>query len=149
MERRPEAERPRASAGDVLGRRNGASVDPRWRSHYDNLMDIRERLIGRRGDMGELSSVEEANHSINPADRGTEEYDTGARFGQFSSDQEALFEIDQALRRIEEGTYGVCEVTGKPIPEDRLEAVPWARYAKDVEVEIENDRASRKPRHVF
>jgi len=39
-----------------------------------------------------------------------------------------LTEIDEALRRIEEGTYGICEGTNKPIPKARLEAQPWARY---------------------
>jgi RNA polymerase-binding transcription factor DksA len=108
---------------------------------------MRDRLVRRRGDLGEIAPVEEANHSINIADRGTEEYDLGAQFGQFSNDQEAIYEIDQALRRIADGTYGICEGTGKPIPEERLNAVPWTRFAKDVEGEVERERQSRKSPH--
>lgn len=44
-----------------------------------------------------------------------------------------LTEVQQALKRIEQGTYGKCEVCGRPIPEKRLEAIPWA--ARDVEHE--------------
>ncbi len=41
--------------------------------------------------------------------------------------QEMIEEIDRALAKFDEGTYGICEVSGEPIPEERLEAIPWAR----------------------
>jgi RNA polymerase-binding transcription factor DksA len=85
----------------------------------------------------------------NPADRGTDEYDMGAALSLISSEQNALFEIDQALRRIRDGTYGVCEATGKPIPAERLDAVPWTRFARDVEEKLEREEQARKPRHVL
>jgi DnaK suppressor protein len=46
-----------------------------------------------------------------------------------SSEREQLYEIEQALKRIEDGTYGICEVTGKPIGRARLEAIPTARLS--------------------
>jgi DnaK suppressor protein len=46
-------------------------------------------------------------------------------------DRDTLEKIDRALRRIEEGTYGISEVSGKPIPLERLEAVPWATTLVD------------------
>jgi|ERR1700704_131250 RNA polymerase-binding protein DksA len=46
-------------------------------------------------------------------------------------DRDTLGKIDRALRRIEEGTYGISEVSGKPIPIERLEAVPWATTLVD------------------
>ena len=46
-------------------------------------------------------------------------------------DQDTLARIDRALQRIEEGTYGISEVSGKPIPIDRLEAVPYATTLVD------------------
>jgi RNA polymerase-binding transcription factor DksA len=73
----------------------------------------------------------------------------GAALSLISSEQNALFEIDRAIRRIREGTYGICEATGKPIPADRLEAVPWTRFARDVEEKLEREEQSRKPRHVL
>jgi DnaK suppressor protein len=45
--------------------------------------------------------------------------------------EELLAEIDAALTRIEDGTYGICEGCGKPIDEDRLEAIPWTRFCID------------------
>jgi len=44
------------------------------------------------------------------------------------SERKLIVEIDDALDRIENGTYGICEGTGQPIPKERLEAIPWARY---------------------
>ena len=43
-------------------------------------------------------------------------------------ERKMLKEIDDALQRIEDGTYGICEATGKPIAKARLEAKPWAKY---------------------
>ncbi|HEY6228684.1 MAG TPA: TraR/DksA C4-type zinc finger protein, partial [Verrucomicrobiae bacterium] len=82
-------------------------------------------------------------------DRGTDEYDMGAALSLISSEQNALLEIDHAIRRIRDGTYGVCEATGKPIPPERLDAVPWTRFARDVEEKLEREQQSRKPRHVL
>lgn len=48
-----------------------------------------------------------------------------------------LAEIDAALERIRRGTYGVCEATGKPIPKERLRAIPWTRYTRDAAAEVE------------
>jgi DnaK suppressor protein len=147
VDRTKAANRGAATAGDVLG--GAATINPKFQKYYDRLVEMRDKLVTRRGDLGEIAPVEEANHNTNVADRGTDEYDLGAQFGQFASDQEALFEIDQALRRIDDGAYGICEATGKPIPEERLDAIPWTRFAKNVEGEIERERQSRKPQHIL
>ncbi|MGC8990728.1 MAG: TraR/DksA family transcriptional regulator, partial [Verrucomicrobiia bacterium] len=63
-----------------------------------------------------------------------------------SSDQDALYEIDEALKRIEKGTYGICEITGKPIPKERLDAIPWARFTVDAQIQLERDGALRHKR---
>ena len=48
---------------------------------------------------------------------------------QLSSEQDVLFEIDEAIRRIENGTYGICEMTDEPINIERLEALPYVRHS--------------------
>jgi RNA polymerase-binding transcription factor DksA len=53
-----------------------------------------------------------------------------------SFEQEALYEIDAALKRIEDGTYGICELTGKPIPWERLEAIPWTRFSLEAQNQL-------------
>lgn len=55
-------------------------------------------------------------------------------------DFEKINLIDAALEKIENGTYGICEVTGKNIPEARLNAIPWTRYSIEAAAEIEKER---------
>ena len=57
-------------------------------------------------------------------------------------ESQAVAEIDEALRRIDEGTYGQCERCGKPIDERRLEAMPTARYDAQCQAEIEASRGT-------
>jgi len=72
---------------------------------------------------GDLSSM-----PIHMADIGTDNYEQEFALGLMDSERKLLREIDDALERIEQQTYGICEGTGKPIPKARLEAQPWARY---------------------
>ena len=72
---------------------------------------------------GDLSSM-----PIHMADIGTDNYEQEFALGLMDSERKLLREIDDALQRIEENTYGICEGTGKPIPKARLKAQPWARY---------------------
>src|SRR5436309_15000737 len=59
-------------------------------------------------------------------------------------EQDALYESDQALKRIELGTYGTCEMSGKPIPRARLEAIPFARFTVECQSQLEKQsKASR------
>ena len=54
-----------------------------------------------------------------------------------------MYEIEEALKRIEEGTYGICELTGKAIPKSRLNAIPWARYTVKAQAQLEKDGGGR------
>ncbi|NIP22430.1 MAG: TraR/DksA family transcriptional regulator [Phycisphaerae bacterium] len=72
---------------------------------------------------GDLSSM-----PIHMADIGTDNYEQEFALGLMDSERKLLRETDDALQRIEQGTYGICEGTGKQIPKARLEAQPWARY---------------------
>ncbi len=72
---------------------------------------------------GDLSSM-----PIHMADLGTDNYEQEFALGLMDSERKLLREIDNALGRVENKTYGICEGTGKPISKARLEAQPWARY---------------------
>ena len=72
---------------------------------------------------GDLSSM-----PIHMADIGTDNYEQEFALGLMDSERKLLRETDDALQRIEQGTYGICEGTDKPIRKARLEAQPWARY---------------------
>jgi RNA polymerase-binding transcription factor DksA len=63
-----------------------------------------------------------------------------------SSDQDAVYEIEEALKRIEKKTYGVCELTGKMIPKTRLNAIPWTRFTVGAQAQLERDGALKSRR---
>ena len=100
------------------------------------LLEKRHEIIGNVNEMtdetlkksrldasGDLSSM-----PIHMADIGTDNYEQEFALGLMDSERKLLNEIDDALQRIEDKTYGVCEATGKPIGKARLHAQPWARY---------------------
>ena len=80
------------------------------------------------------------------ADAGTDSFDRDLSLSRASSGQDAVYEIDQAINRIHNGTYGICELTGKPIEAARLEAIPWARFSVEAEKKLEKEGAVRRAR---
>lgn len=81
-------------------------------------------LKSPRGDAaGDLSSM-----PIHMADIGSDNYEQEFALGLMSSERKIVREIIAALKRIDNGTYGICEGTGEPIPLPRLNGIPWARY---------------------
>jgi RNA polymerase-binding transcription factor DksA len=86
------------------------------------------------------------SYSLHMADSGTDNFDRDFALSLLSSDQDAVYEIEEALRRIEKETYGVCELTGKPIPKARLEAIPWARFTVEAQMQMEKDGIARQRR---
>ena len=74
---------------------------------------------------------EDAVYDNHLADTATETYDRELDYTLEENSEHVLAEIQAALKRIEEGTYGVCSNCGKPIPEERLEALPWATLCID------------------
>jgi RNA polymerase-binding protein DksA len=110
------------------------------------LMKQRARLLSMREDLAKEiqrlrgEACEEApNYSMHMADAATDSFDRDLVLGLVSFEQEGLYEIDAALKRIEDGTYGVCELTGKGIPWERLEAIPWTRFSIEAENQIEGN----------
>ena len=146
----PDIEKHRAAtAADILAPPpKTPRIDPRWQKHFDRLNRLRESLAQHRSDQLSDASGSQS-FSDNPADRGTDEYDTGAALSLISSEQNALFEIDQAIHRIRDGSYGICEATGQPIPPDRLDAIPWTRFTREVEERLERELEARKPKHIL
>jgi len=84
---------------------------------------------------GDLSSM-----PIHMADLGTDNFEQEFSLGLIDGERRLLMEIEDALDRIENGTYGICEGTGKPIAKARLEAQPWARYSIEYAKMLEEGR---------
>ena len=74
---------------------------------------------------------------MHQADAGSDAYDRDFALSMLSKEQGSLYEIDEALKRIEGGTYGVCEICEKPIRHDRLEALPFTRFTVECQAELE------------
>ncbi len=147
-----------ASLADILGFSPGggskssyddpSKVPDKYRRYYKALLELREALTGQidqhseetlkrssKDDAGDLSS-----YGQHMADAGTDTFDRDFALSLVANEQEALSEIEAAIQRIKNGTYGICEVTGKPIPKDRLMAVPFTRYSAEAQKQIERNR---------
>lgn len=137
----PGGSREAATTGDILGRtragRRRAQPGGKWAWHYRMLLALRERLLRARHGQRELAAERLEPHSMNMADSATDEFDHALAADGLSAGQDALYEVDQAIRRILDGTYGRCEASGAAIPAARLRAIPWARFAKEVELSLE------------
>jgi len=109
----------------------------RRREILQNVNEIEGETLrkSRLDASGDLSSM-----PIHMADLGTDNFQQEFSLGLMDSERRIIVEIDEALNRIETGTYGICEGTGKPISKARLEAQPWARYSVEYARMIEEGR---------
>ena len=143
-----------ATAAAILGRPvakvgsdfNLKKVKPEWQAFCLNLLELREQLTKQMSGLAEESAQELAGYSLHMADSGTDNFDRDFALSLLSSDQDAVYEIEEALKRIERMTYGVCELTGKPIPKARLEAIPWTRFTVEAQAQLEREGALKSRR---
>jgi DnaK suppressor protein len=100
---------------------------------------FRELLIAKRNEiLGNVTVMEDetlkkerselSSMPFHMADAGSDNFEQEFTLDLMDSEKKMLVEINEALRRIEEGTFGICEGRGEPIPKARLNAIPWARY---------------------
>jgi DnaK suppressor protein len=144
-----------ATSAAILGRpvsKNGTAVHdvkkvkPEWQKFYQHLMELREQLLAQMNGLAKESAQEMAGYSLHMADSGTDNFDRDFALSLLSADQDSVYEIEEALKRIEKKTYGICELTGKPIPKARLEAIPWTRFTVEAQAQLERDGALRQRR---
>jgi RNA polymerase-binding transcription factor DksA len=142
-----------ATSASILGqgaaktKANGqAKVKPQWAKYYRHLLELRERLLHQMSGLAKESAEEMASYSLHMADSGTDNFDRDFALSLLSSDQDAIYEIEEALKRIEKNTYGICELTGKTIPPTRLDAIPWTRFTVEAQSQLEREGALRQRR---
>jgi DnaK suppressor protein len=123
---------------------------PFMRQQKDKLLQLRDAMVDSMAGVAQdtLRSRAEGSEAsafgMHQADAGSDAYDRDFALSLLSQEQDALYEIDQALKRIELGTYGVCEMSGKQIPRARLEAIPFARFTVECQSQLEKQsKASR------
>ena len=125
-------------------------LDPFMRKQKQKLLQLRDAMVDSMAGVaqGTLRSRAEGSEAsafgMHQADAGSDAYDRDFALSLLSQEQDALYEIDQALKRIELGTYGKCEMSGKSIPHARLEAIPFARFTVECQSQLEKqNKASR------
>lgn len=130
----PEDEATRVSAKSTMGKRD--------------LEHFRQLLLRKRAELaGDIEQMEAealqggsgslSNLPQHMADQGSDTFDQSLALDLAAADRRLLREIEAALKRIQDGTYGMCEATGKPIRHERLEELPWARYSIEAARELE------------
>ena len=136
----------------ILGTKNHKQkkLDPFVRGQKDKLLQLRDAMVDSMAGVAKdnLRSRAEGSEAsafgMHQADAGSDAYDRDFALSLLSQEQDALYEIDQALKRIELGTYGVCEMSGKAISHARLEAIPFARFTVECQSQLEKqNKASR------
>jgi len=108
-----------------------------------NHIELGALKTSRQDSAGDLSSM-----PIHMADIGSDNYEQEFSLGLMDSERKIVREIHEALKRIQDGTYGVCEGTGEPIPKIRLKGIPWTRYCLKFAELVEKGLAT-EPDHAF
>ena len=135
----------------MLGRNHSErKLTPFVRKQKEKLLNLRDAMVDSMAGVAQdtLRSRAEGSEAsafgMHQADAGSDAYDRDFALSLLSQEQDALYEIDQALKRIELGTYGICEMSNKPIPHARLEAIPFARFTVECQSQLEKqNKASR------
>ena len=107
----------------------------------DSMMGVAQDNLRSRAEGSEASAF-----GMHQADAGSDAYDRDFALSLLSQEQDALYEIDEALKRIELGTYGVCEMSTKQIPKARLEAIPFARFTVECQSQLERQKKNQRAR---
>ncbi len=127
-------------------------LDPFIRKQKQKLLQLRDAVVDSMAGVaqGTLRSRAEGSEAsafgMHQADAGSDAYDRDFALSLLSQEQDALYEIDEALKRIELGTYGKCEMSGKSIPHARLEAIPFARFTVECQSQLEKQSKAARVR---
>lgn len=119
--------------------------------HFKKLLEAARKKIA--GDLSHLekdalnqsqrdASGDLSGYSFHIADMATDNFDREFNLGLASNEQELLNQIDDALRKIDEGRFGICEICSKPITQKRLIAVPYARFC--IKCQAEEEKKKRR-----
>jgi RNA polymerase-binding transcription factor DksA len=106
---------------------------PDWSSQREKLFELQEESQAHIRKLISLAEEERPEFSTHLGDAASDTFDRDLTLSLVSFEQEKLYEIEAALKRIDDGSYGICKLTGRPIPKTRLDAIPWARFSEAAE----------------
>src|SRR5437867_2966603 len=127
-------------------------LDPFTRKQKEKLLQLRDAMVDSMAGVAKdtLRSRPEGSEAsafgMHQADAGSDAYDKDFALSLLSQEQDALYEIVEALKRIDNGTYGICEMSAKQIPHPRLEALPFARFTVECQTDVERGKRSQRSR---
>lgn len=124
-------------------------MDKRRLSHYEKrLLREKERIIKQKKVVEEIvemadkeSTGEISSFRTHIADLSSDTYMREVASQLTTQERNILIEIDEALRKIKEGKYGICERCSRPISKERLEAIPYCRYCIECQRKLEEKQS--------
>ena len=114
------------------------------------LLDLRDELVDSMSGMtrdtirNAPEGSEASGSGQHQGDAGSDAYDRDFALSVLAKEQDALYEIEEALVRIRKGFYGICELSNRKIPQARLEAIPFARLTVECQAQWEKEYGKRR-----
>ncbi len=138
-------------AGDPVAPGSNGTHSPAFvQKQRQRLLDLRDDLVDAVSGMARDTirnapeGSEASGSGQHQGDAGSDAYDRDFALSVLAKEQDALYEIEQALRRIQSGAYGICEMSSRKIPQARLEAIPFARLTVECQAQWEKEYGNRR-----
>ena len=148
----PKAKEEAHSSAVANGKPKPVKLTPFLIKQQERLLNLRDSLLDAMAGVAKdnLRSRAEGSEAsafgMHQADAGSDAYDRDFALSLLSQEQDALYEIEEALKRVLDGTYGVCEMSGKNIAQARLEALPFARFTVECQSQLEKQNKVNRAR---
>lgn len=142
---------PPAPVGEPVAPGSNGTHSPAFvQKQRQRLLDLRDDLVDAVSGMARDTirnapeGSEASGSGQHQGDAGSDAYDRDFALSVLAKEQDALYEIEQALRRIQSGSYGICEISARKIPQARLEAIPFARLTVECQAQWEKEYGNRR-----
>lgn len=118
------------------------------KKQHQRLLDLRDGLLDAmygvtHDTLKNTDGMETGAGGQHTGDAGSDSYDRDFALNLLAKEQDALHEIEEALKRCDRGVYGVCEMSGEKIPKERLEAIPFARFTVQCQSQWESENRNK------
>jgi RNA polymerase-binding protein DksA len=114
----------------------------------ERLQGIKEELDANRDESQSDSLEELSSYDQHQADVATETFDREKDLSILDNIEGELADIEHALQRLDDGSYGTCEACGKPIGDERLEAMPATRFCLEDQSAAEREQRAAAPHEI-
>ncbi|MCU0750056.1 MAG: TraR/DksA family transcriptional regulator [Akkermansiaceae bacterium] len=140
-----------APVGEPVAAGSNGTHSPAFvQKQRQRLLDLRDELVDAMSGMtrdtirNAPEGSEASGSGQHQGDAGSDAYDRDFALSVLAKEQDALYEIEKALRRIQSGSYGICEISSRKIPQARLEAIPFARLTVECQAQWEKEYGKRR-----